>query len=103
MKQKGYKLLAAAAMAASCSMADVDWPSTFAVDVATATATHAASAASGTGALEVSFDSLIGGWSALELALSAADPFDSRSRTWWASAGIVFNASKPRGMVFNFR
>ena len=103
MKQEICKVFAAAAMAASCSMADVDWPSTFAVDVATATATHAASAASGTGALEVSFDSLIGGWSALELALSAADPFDSRSRTWAWAPGIVLDGSKPRGAIMSFR
>lgn len=83
--------------------ADVDWPAGFADDVAANIAGHAAEAASDEGSSESAFDSLVGGLATFDLALSVVAPFDSRSRTWWESVGIVFNASKPRGMVFNFR
>ena len=103
MTGKSLCVLAAIAWSAVCARADVDWPSTFAADVAAATATHAATATSGTGALGAAFDSLVGGWSALDIALSAVQPFDSRSRTWGEAPGVVINGSKPRGAFLIFR
>ena len=103
MTGKSLCVLAAIVWSAACARADVDWPSTFAADVAAATASHAGTAASGTGTLEASVDSLVGGWSALDLALSAVRPFDSRSRTWVEAPGIVINGSKPRGAIMSFR
>ncbi len=102
MKRTVLMALGAVAFAAA-QAADVDWPAGFADDVAANIAGHAATAASDAGSPESAFDSLVGGWAAFDLALSVAAPFDSRSRTWWESAGIVFNASRPRGMSFSFR
>ena len=103
MRRKILCALGMVALSATCAMADVDWPSTFAADVAAATATHAATATSGTGALGAAFDSLVGGWSALDIALSPVQPFDSRSRTWGEAPGVVINGSKPRGAFLIFR
>ncbi len=103
MKRKVSKVFAAVVMAASCSMADVDWPSTFASDVAANEAAHSASATSGTAVCATSFDSLVGGWTMLDIVLSSVNPFDSRSRTWDESAGVILNGTKPRGIIFSFR
>ena len=103
MKRKVSKVFAAVVMAASCSMADVDWPSTFASDVAANEAAHSASATSGTAVCVTSFDSLVGGWTMLDIVLSSVNPFDSRSRTWDESVGIILNGTKPRGAVVSFR
>ena len=102
MKRKVCKVLAVAVMTASCSMADVNWPSTFESDVAANEAEHWASATSGT-AGAVSFDSLVGGWATLDILLSSVNPFDSRSRTWDESVGIILNGTKPRGIMLSFR
>ncbi len=102
MKRTVLMVLGAVAFAAA-QAADVDWPAGFADDVAANIAGHVAEAASDEGSSESAFDSLVGGLATFDLALSVVAPFDSRSRTWWESVGIVFNASKPRGMVFNFR
>ena len=92
MKQEICKVFAAVAMAASCSMADVDWPSAFESDVAANEAGHWATAVSDT-AYAASFDSLVGGWAMLDILLSSANPFDSRSRTWDESVGIMLNGT----------
>ncbi len=103
MKRKVCMVFAAVVMAVSCSMADVNWPSTFASDVAANEAAHSASATSGTAACATSFDSLVGGWTVLDIVLSSVNPFDSRSRTWDESVGIILNGTKPRGAVVSFR
>ena len=102
MKRKVCKVFAVAVMAASCSMSDVNWPSTFESDVAASEAEHWASATSDT-AGAVSFDSLVGGWAMLDILLSSVNPFDSRSRTWDESVGIILNGTKPRGTMLSFR
>ena len=102
MKQNVCKVFAAVVMAASCSMADVNWPSTFENDVAASEAVHWASATSGTAGV-ASFDSLVGGWAMLDIILSSVNPFDSRSRTWDESVGIILNGTKPHGTMLSFR
>jgi enamine deaminase RidA (YjgF/YER057c/UK114 family) len=39
----------------------------------------------------------------LDIVLSSVNPFDSRSRTWDESVGIILNGTKPRGAVVSFR
>ena len=102
MREKGLCALGAAVLAA-CALADVDWPSTFASDVAANAAMHAATAATGTGTLAAAFDSLAGGLDAFDLTLSAMTPFDTRSRTWAETAGILLDGTKPRGTIISFR
>ena len=102
MKRTVLMALGAVAFAAT-QAADVDWPAGFADGVAANIAAHAAEAVSGEASPESAFDSLVGGWAAFDLALSAVAPFDSRSRTWWESSGIVFDCAKPRGTVLCFR
>ena len=103
MTGKSLCALGAVILAVSGAVADVEWPSTFEDDLAANAAAHAMTATTGTGTLAGIFDSLVGGFDVFDLALSAMSPFDTRSRTWAETAGILLDGKKPRGMFFSFR